>query len=112
MSQSQSHKGAVGNGRSPTRWHHSVYRGHGRGYHAGEHVRWREVDAAILLDAVDAVTAAGHGILLTRSSDGGAYGITVCAGTDRERFWGHGLDSVSDALGELIDRFGQGWEHE
>ncbi len=50
-------------------------------------VRWGEVHAGAVLDALDAVQSAGDALLLGATRDGGALVITVCSGDQRHKFY-------------------------
>ena len=48
---------------------------------------WKDADAAMLAAAVTAVTNLGHGIVLGRTTDGGAVSICILAGDTKPRIY-------------------------
>lgn len=63
-------------------------------------VRWGDVDAVSILDALDACQSAGDALLLGATRDGGALVITVCSGDERFKYY---PTSASDAEETLVD---------
>lgn len=54
---------------------------------AAECVSWADVEAQEVLAAISAVTAEGDAVLFSRTRDGGALVITVCAGDERVKLY-------------------------
>lgn len=48
---------------------------------------WGSVDSEVLAYCVDVVTRNGDALLLGRSMDGGVLVLTICAGTERIKFY-------------------------
>jgi len=51
-------------------------------------IGWSSVEVDAISDAVDAITRNGDAILFSRSMDGGVLVATVCAGSERIKFYG------------------------
>jgi hypothetical protein len=63
-------------------------------------VRWGDVDAVTILDALDACQSAGDALLLGATRDGGALVITVCSGDERFKYY---PTSILEAETTLVD---------
>lgn len=61
----------------------------------------RDADADLLRDTIDAVVADGDGIMLSRTSDGGAVSISVYSGGRRATAYATSLDELHDTLVQL-----------
>src|SRR5690348_704375 len=95
-------------GRLPTGWKRSVYRGSSQQRSSGGgQWSWRCVDPSLLHEACCAVTDAGNGILLTRSPDGGVGGVVICVGRERYRAWVRTREEAHAVLTMLITGDGQ-----
>lgn len=95
-------------GGSDDDWVESAYRGSGKQrVRVGDDPDWGQVDGATLQDAVIAVNRAGHALLLTHSTDGGAIGIVLCLGDRRRKFYSHDAGAVEAKLCDLIAEFGK-----
>lgn len=89
-------------------WVDSAYRKpRAAGVQPGDDPDWGQVDSATLHDAIIAVHRAGHALLFTGSTDGGALGLVLCLGERRRKFYSHDARAVEAKLGELIAEFGE-----
>ena len=61
---------------------------------------WGSVGAEELSQAIDMVTEHGDALLFGRSMDGGVLVLTVCAGTERIKFYAR---SGKEMTGHLLD---------
>ena len=66
---------------------------------------WAEITNQVIRDAVCAVTAAGGAIMFGRTSDKGAYSITVLDGDERIREWPHTVEECESALRWICEMF-------
>lgn len=72
----------------------------------GVSVDWGAVDAGSMFDCVDRVTRNGDAIIFGRSSDGGVLVITVCAGSERIKFYGRSgeeMDAHMEGITQALD---------
>jgi hypothetical protein len=69
-----------------------------------ETLSWADVPAASIVDAVVAVTGVGDALMFSRTSDGGAYSITVMSGGKAAKVWPSDPDGANDVLLKLIER--------
>lgn len=87
-------------GRRPARGDVSKYDlDHGLQYK--DALSWRDVDAAAILDAIVAVTDAGDALMLSKTSDGGAYSITVMSGGKSAKVWPSDPEAAVEILIKL-----------
>jgi hypothetical protein len=55
-------------------------------------------DAALVLQAIDAVTRSGGALMFGITSDGGAFSFLILDGDDKVREYPHGLDELTQLL--------------
>lgn len=67
----------------------------------GSTLRWADVDAQAIRDAIDAVTAAGDACLFSLSSDGGVLVLQVFAGADKPKFYAKDATQAEVILSEI-----------
>jgi hypothetical protein len=65
---------------------------------------WAEVDAAAIVDAIVACTDVGDALMFSRTSDGGAYSITVMSGGKSAKVWPSEPEQAADVLRGIIER--------
>lgn len=68
-------------------------------------VQWSEVGNQLLRDTVCAIADSGAAIMFGRTSDGGAYSITVLDGDSKIREWPHTVDECETTLRWLVQMF-------
>lgn len=68
-------------------------------------ISWNEVDTQLLRDTVCAVCDAGAAILLSRTSDGGAFSITVMDGNERIREYPNSIEDAESVCRWLVNMF-------
>lgn len=66
---------------------------------------YSDLDAAIVLAAVDAVTRAGGAIMFGRTQDGGAFSMVVLMDTQKAKEYPHGVDEAHDTLKVMAATF-------
>jgi hypothetical protein len=66
---------------------------------------WSEVQNQAIRDVVVAVTHAGAAIMFGRTSDKGAFSITVLDGDERIREWPHTVEECESTIRWLLDMF-------
>lgn len=64
---------------------------------------WGSVDAALLLDAVRAITSAGDAVLLGVTRSGGTLVCTVCSGEERLKLYATSVEEMEQHLKGLVD---------
>lgn len=64
---------------------------------------WSDADATMLVAAVAAVTGLGHGLVLGRTSDGGAVSICVLAGETKPRIYANNAVELRRRLQQLTE---------
>lgn len=67
---------------------------------AGGGVKLTQVEQALLADALDLWIECGYAITLSRTSDGGAIGLSLMAGDWRKKYYA----AHADELTELLER--------
>jgi len=82
------HKSTSGSGKTSP---YNPNRGNGN-------VDWASVEGDAILDAIDAITRNGDAVLLSRSMDGGVLVATVCAGSERIKFYGKSAEEMTAHL--------------
>lgn len=66
---------------------------------------WGEIPNQVIRDAVCAVTNAGGAIMFGRTSDKGAFSITVLDGDERVREWPHTAEECEQSLRWICGMF-------
>lgn len=66
---------------------------------------WSEVPNQAIRDVVVAITNAGAAIMFGRTSDKGAFSITVLDGDERIREWPHTAEECESTIRWLLDMF-------
>lgn len=66
---------------------------------------YSEIDATKLRLAIDAVTRAGGAIMLSTTSDGGAFSVCVLIGSDKAKEYPHGTQEMEAVLEAITDEF-------
>lgn len=66
---------------------------------------WGEVPNQVLRDAIVSVTNAGAAIMFGRTSDKGAFSITILDGDERIREWPHTVDECEQSLRWICGMF-------
>lgn len=62
------------------------------------------VGSQVWLDAISSCMDAGIGLLISRTSDGGAISITVYEGTGRARSYASSTEELAEVLAAVRDR--------
>lgn len=65
---------------------------------------WVDVEAAAIIDAIVAVTDVSDAIMFSRTSDGGAYSITVMSGGKSAKVWPSDPGAAADVLRSITER--------
>lgn len=68
---------------------------------------WGSVDEVAVHATIAAVTDAGDGIIISRTSDGGAGVITLLAGTDKVKIYVTNSDEAYHELKEIHDIYAE-----
>lgn len=63
---------------------------------------YREVDPTLLIGLIVSSCGVGGAVMFSRTSDGGAYAITLFAGEDRKKVYVPGTDALEPTLKEWI----------
>lgn len=63
---------------------------------------YSDIDAALLFDAVVAVTSVGDAIVFARTADGGAFSIRVLSGGQATKWWPDDVDGCNLLLQGLV----------
>jgi hypothetical protein len=64
---------------------------------------WSDVDEHQLARAIDMVTRCGHGMVIGRTSDGGAGSICILAGETRPRIYVKDAEDAARRMDEMCD---------
>lgn len=73
---------------------------------SGDVVTWELIDPQAIWGAIAAVTAAGDALMFSRTTDGGAYSITVMSGGKADKIWPKTTEEVHAVLTLLMERAG------
>lgn len=98
----------TGNGRGYSR---PVFRGVETEYRRGGRpkqrhaVDWAQVDGDLCWRLACAVLRAGDAILFTTSSDGGAFGVTICKGTTRLQKYLHHVEEIEAWMLDIVEEY-------
>jgi hypothetical protein len=65
---------------------------------------WAQVRAEAIIDAIVAVTDVGDALMFSRTSDGGAYSITVMSGGKSAKVWPSEPEAAETVLTTLTAR--------
>ncbi len=96
----QKAKATAQNGKKPRGF--SAISGLDRGSGPVSVVSWDAVDAAILSDAIAAVTDAGDAMTISLTSDRGAYAVTLYSSGDRKQKYERDGEALEDWLTEVV----------
>lgn len=66
--------------------------------------RFKEVDSDLWVAAIYGCLGAGCGLLISRTSDGGAVSLTLYEGNERSRSYSANVAELSEALAVVRDR--------
>jgi hypothetical protein len=74
------------------------------GWQQKDGLSWAEVAASVIADAITAVTDVGDALMFSRTSDGGAYSITVMSGGKSAKVWPSDAAAAADILLSITQR--------
>lgn len=63
---------------------------------------WAEIPASLIIDAILAVTRVGDGITFSRTSDGGAFSLTILSGGKSAKVWPNTEEQCAEVLQQII----------
>src|SRR3990170_133395 len=66
--------------------------------------RFADVNPDLWLAAINGCLVAGSGLLISRTSDGGAVSLTLYEGNERSRSYSASSDELAEALAVIRDR--------
>jgi len=66
--------------------------------------RFKDCDSRLWLEAIYSCLEFGLGLLISRTSDGGAVSVTVYEGNDRSRSYAATSDELAEVLAAVRDR--------
>ena len=64
---------------------------------------WSDVDEHLLARSIDMITRCGHGMVIGRTSDGGAGSICILAGDTRPRIYVKDAEDAVRRMEEMCD---------
>lgn len=66
-------------------------------------LRWADLDPQVVLAAIEAATALGAGLILGRTSDGGAVSVCILAGDTKPRIYASSVEEAHRRLRQVTE---------